>query len=40
HATGGDRMAASKTNGTAWHPNITRDKTGEWIVHSLTTSNN
>ncbi|ELG3089588.1 IS66 family insertion sequence element accessory protein TnpB [Escherichia coli] len=29
HATGGDRMATSQTDRTAWHPDITRDKTGE-----------
>ncbi|EKY5867188.1 IS66 family insertion sequence element accessory protein TnpB, partial [Escherichia coli] len=26
---GGDRMATSQTDRTAWHPDITRDKTGE-----------
>ncbi|EEX2142720.1 IS66 family insertion sequence element accessory protein TnpB, partial [Escherichia coli] len=29
HATGGDRVATSQTDRTAWHPDITRDKTGE-----------
>ncbi|EDN7123534.1 IS66 family insertion sequence element accessory protein TnpB [Salmonella enterica] len=29
HAAGGDRVATSKTDGTAWHTDITRDKTGE-----------
>ncbi|EOL7445829.1 IS66 family insertion sequence element accessory protein TnpB, partial [Escherichia coli] len=24
-----DRMATSQTDRTAWHPDITRDKTGE-----------
>ncbi|EJO3231166.1 IS66 family insertion sequence element accessory protein TnpB, partial [Escherichia coli] len=28
-ATGGDRVATSQTDRTAWHPDITRDKTGE-----------
>ncbi|EIO6586629.1 IS66 family insertion sequence element accessory protein TnpB, partial [Shigella flexneri] len=27
HATGGDRVATSQTDRTAWHPDITRDKT-------------
>ncbi|EJU2146989.1 IS66 family insertion sequence element accessory protein TnpB, partial [Escherichia coli] len=25
----GDRVATSQTDRTAWHPDITRDKTGE-----------
>ncbi|QBQ21147.1 transposase [Shigella flexneri] len=29
HATGGDRVATSQTDRTAWHPDITRDKTRE-----------
>ncbi|MCZ5750945.1 IS66 family insertion sequence element accessory protein TnpB [Escherichia coli] len=29
HATGGDRVATSQTDRTAWHPDITRDKIGE-----------
>lgn len=29
HATGGDRVATSQTDRTAWHPDITRDKTWE-----------
>lgn len=28
HASGGDRVATSKTDGTAWYTDITRDKTG------------
>ncbi|APE82525.1 hypothetical protein FORC69_p012 (plasmid) [Escherichia coli] len=29
YATGGDRVATSQTDRTAWHPDITRDKTWE-----------
>lgn len=29
HATGGDSVAASKTDGRAWYTDITRDKTGK-----------
>ncbi|END8816957.1 IS66 family insertion sequence element accessory protein TnpB, partial [Escherichia coli] len=29
HATGGDRVATSQTDGTDWYTDITRDKTGE-----------
>ncbi len=29
HATGGDRVATSQTDRTVWHPDITRDETGE-----------
>ncbi|MBC0991864.1 IS66 family insertion sequence element accessory protein TnpB, partial [Escherichia coli] len=28
-ATGGDRVATSQTDRTAWHQDITRDKTRE-----------